>query len=195
MVIQRINTGTEFRGGNVTTKIIFFLTVRFGKCGSFKILKKEYHYHEIPFTPVPGLGVKIDKKTHFIEDVVYDLDTGTYNAILEDDNSSGYTYRFSEFNKLVGFYIRDGWEEFIPTDYKNVITTPKMHEIIAAINDIKEELNPSAFIEMVCAIMIESKLTRSLELGELFYFCNLSTHQSLGIMERIDELSNLKREK
>ena len=172
-------------------KIVFFFIVGFGKYGSFTRLKREYH---LKFVPISGLSVKIGKKIHLIEDVVYDFNTDIFNVILEDDNSSGNTYHFSEFTKVKNLYIEDGWEEFILTDYKNVITTPEMHEIITAVNDVKEELKHDAFIEMVSAIMIKSKLTKSLELKELFYFCDLDTCQSISIMERIKELLDLKRE-
>ena len=189
-------------------KVIFFLIVGYGKYSSFVRLKREYYLH---FVPVPDLKVKIDKKTHLIKDVIYDLDRDTFNVALEEDavyefgtdkfsislgedDISRYNRRILKVDKLVEVYIKNGWEEFIPTDYKNIITSPEMHEIIEATNDIKEELKPDAFIEMVSAMMVESKLTRSLELVELFYFCNMETCQSVRIMERIKALQKLRRE-
>lgn len=172
-------------------KVTFFLIVSFGKYCSFTRLKREDH---LSFVPVPGLNVKIDNKTHLIENVEYDLDTHNFNVILEDDESSRYTYRVLEVDELVAFYIEDGWEEFIPTDYKNVITTPEMHDIIIAVNDVEEVLKPDEFIEMICAMMMRIKLTGSLQIRELFYFCDLDTCQEIRIMERLKELQKIKRD-
>ncbi|MCK4666894.1 hypothetical protein KAU33_09105 [Candidatus Dependentiae bacterium] len=172
-------------------KVVFFLIVSYGKYDRFTRLKREY---SLQFVPIPGIKIKIDKKTHFIEDVTYDLDTDTFNVILEDDESSRYTCRVIKLDTLTDLYIKNGWEKFTPMDYKNVITTPEMHDIIVAVNDVKEVLKPDAFTEMVCAIMIQAKFARSIELRELLYFCDLSTCQSIGIMERFKELSDLKRE-
>jgi len=196
-----------FGDTEMSFKILFFLIVGYGKSNPFVRLKREL---ELNFVPFINLNVKIDQKTHLIENVVYDTNKDIFIVTLEEDDSSKINYHTSykrskedeisiynryitKYNKLVDSYIENGWEEHILTDYKNVITTPEIHEIIIAVNDIKEELKPDAFIEMVSAMMIESKLRGSLEFRELFYFCNLVTCQQTRILERINELQKIKK--
>ena len=163
-------------------KIVFLLVVSYGKYSAFIRLKREYF---MKFVPTAGLNVKIDQKIHLIENVVYDLSTDIFNVTLEEDESSRYTYRIINLDKLVDMYIKDGWEESISMAYKIIKTTPEMHEIIEATNDIKDQLDFDAFTEMVASMMLKSKLTKTLELAEIFYFCNLETCQSIRIMEKI----------